>query len=417
MARPLEFVCYDDATARTFEPFALSRPWSEMRVGTLLVRERWAHVTGGAAAGFLADPAMRDFHEADVPTACDGVLPAGTWVVNSRFAVSLDQAASDAPSAWHSPEVSVFRSGDRVAAIRLTRDVPVSEFADGSLALDTFADAGSAELEPQLRGVWCDEVWDIVRHLSSLLSHDIPILARTLSCTTLASSDSPGLELGNHDVWMEAGAAIEPYTVFDTSGGPVLLRAGAQVQAFSRVTGPCYVGRETIIIGGRVGGSALGDVCKVSGEVSASVFVGHANKGHDGFVGHSVLGRWVNLGAGTTTSNLKNTYGTVALWTPSGVRDTGLQFLGTLFGDHVKTGIGLRLTTGGVIGVGANVVDRMPPKAVAPFAWGSGAPYARYDADKFIETAERAMARRHVPLDEGMRRHLRGAYARRWTTG
>ena len=100
------------------------------------------------------------------------------------------------------------------------------------------------------------------------------------------------------------------------------------------------------------------------------MFVGHANKGHDGFVGHSVLGRWVNLGAGTTTSNLKNTYGTVALWTPGGVADTGLQFLGTLFGDHVKTGIGLRLTTGCVLGAGANVVDRMPPKAVAPFAWG-----------------------------------------------
>src|SRR5204863_9771343 len=101
----------------------------------------------------------------------------------------------------------------------------------------------------------------------------------------------------------------------------------------------------------------------------------YANKGHEGFVGHSYLGKWVNLGAGTTTSNLKNTYGTVSLWTPSGTRNTGLQFLGTLFGDHVKTGIGLRLSTGTVIGTGANVYDAMPPKAVAPFAWGSGAPY------------------------------------------
>ena len=82
------------------------------------------------------------------------------------------------------------------------------------------------------------------------------------------------------------------------------------------------------------------------GELSNSILIGHANKGHDGFVGHSILGRWVNLGAGTITSNLKNTYGTVQLWTPDGVRETGLQFLGTLFGDHAKTGIGLRLTTG-----------------------------------------------------------------------
>ena len=96
-------------------------------------------------------------------------------------------------------------------------------------------------------------------------------------------------------------------------------------------------------------------MCKVRGELSNTIFLGYSNKGHDGFVGHSYLGRWVNLGAGTITSNLKNTYGTVSLWTPDGVRDTGLQFLGTLFGDHVKTGIGLRLTTGTVLGAGANV--------------------------------------------------------------
>ena len=137
-----------------------------------------------------------------------------------------------------------------------------------------------------------------------------------------------------------------------------------------------------------------------------SVFIGHANKGHDGFVGHSILGRWVNLGAGTITSNLKNTYGTVAMWTTDGIRDTGLQFAGTFFGDHAKTGIGLRLTTGCVIGAGANVMDAMPPKAVAPFAWGARAPYATFDDVKFLETAERVMARRGTVLDERHRAHL-----------
>jgi hypothetical protein len=120
----------------------------------------------------------------------------------------------------------------------------------------------------------------------------------------------------------------------------------------------------------------------------------------------------VNLGAGTTTSNLKNTYGTVALWTPDGVRDTGLQFLGTLFGDHAKTGIQLPLTTGCVVGAGANVFDRMPPKHVPPFAWGGEAPYGRYEVDRFVQVAERAMARRAVPLAPGMRETLRAAHGR-----
>jgi hypothetical protein len=156
-------------------------------------------------------------------------------------------------------------------------------------------------------------------------------------------------------------------------------------------------------------------VCKVHGEVSNVIFIGHANKGHDGFVGHSMLGRWVNLGAGTITSNLKNTYGTVQLWTPDGIRETGMQFLGTLFGDHAKTGIGLRLTTGTVIGAAANVYGSvMPPKAVAPWGWGEAGSLAAYRADKFLQVAERMMARRHVTLSESSRRQLLASYERRW---
>jgi UDP-N-acetylglucosamine diphosphorylase/glucosamine-1-phosphate N-acetyltransferase len=168
-------------------------------------------------------------------------------------------------------------------------------------------------------------------------------------------------------------------------------------------------------MGGDITGCSIGDVCKVRGELSSTVFIGYSNKGHDGFAGHSYLGRWVNLGAGTITSNLKNTYGTVALWTTTGVRDSGLQFLGTMFGDHVKTGIGLRLSTGTVLGAGANVYDQMPPKVVPPFAWGGAAPYSVYRADKFVETASRMMARRHVELSERARRHLMAAHEGRWT--
>jgi hypothetical protein len=120
----------------------------------------------------------------------------------------------------------------------------------------------------------------------------------------------------------------------------------------------------------------------------------------------------VNLGAGTITSNLKNTYGTVQMWTPNGVQDTGLLKLGTMFGDHVKTGIGVRLTTGSVVGAGSNVYgSRMPPKVVPPFSWGEGDALGRYRLDKFLETTERAMARRNVALSERARRQLTEAHA------
>jgi UDP-N-acetylglucosamine diphosphorylase / glucose-1-phosphate thymidylyltransferase / UDP-N-acetylgalactosamine diphosphorylase / glucosamine-1-phosphate N-acetyltransferase / galactosamine-1-phosphate N-acetyltransferase len=245
-----------------------------------------------------------------------------------------------------------------------------------------------------------------------MLDSDLPILGAGLP----RGAPPPAFSIGEHPVFVEPGAVVEPNVCFDASSGPILLRAGSHVQAFTRLVGPLYVGQGSTLTTDRIAASSIGDVCKVHGEVSNTIFIGHANKGHDGFVGHSILGRWVNLGAGTITSNLKNTYGTVQLWTPDGVRETGLQFLGTLFGDHAKTGIGLRLTTGTVLGAGANVYgSAMPPKAVAPFSWGEAEAFSDYRPDKFLEVASRMMARRHVTLGDGARRQLLASYELRWS--
>ena len=273
-----------------------------------------------------------------------------------------------------------------------------------------------------IAGRWITEVWDLIGTLPAMLAEDIPLLADELMAS---GAPSHATVTGSHAVFMEGGAIVEPLVVLDTSAGPILLRKGSVVQSFTRLVGPAVVGAGSTVTGDRIACVSIGDMCKVHGEVSTSIFLGHANKGHDGFVGHSIVGRWVNLGAGTVTSNLKNTYGTVALWTPDGVRDSGLQFLGTLFGDHVKTGIGLRLTTGCVLGAGANVFDQMPPKAVAPFSWGGGAPYAAFAFDKFGAIANRMMSRRHIELTARGEAQLTAAHARaqdpayaaRWSPG
>ena len=124
------------------------------------------------------------------------------------------------------------------------------------------------------------------------------------------------------------------------------------------------------------------------------------------------MGRWVNLGAGTVTSNLKNTYGPVQLWTPAGVRDTGLTFLGAFIGDYARTGIGVRLTTGTVVGAGANFFGAAAPKTVPPFSWGDRSPFATFALPKLLEVAERQMARRDVPVDGDAKRTLTAAHAR-----
>jgi len=392
---------FDDERARALEPFALTRPAGELRAGALLVRERWARALDASVAGHVTSLLLAGFAETGAaPVLDDDVIPAGSWVANARFAPTLDRA----------PRADALHADLHVAAVRTTADVPAAALIDGSVSLDSLAVYAGAAVA--IDGWWMDDVWDYVRHLVPMLEADLPILGASMR----SGVPRGAIAVGKHPVFVAEGAVVEPSVCFDTTEGPILVCAGSYVQAFTRLVGPLYVGEHSIVTTDRIYASSIGDTCKVHGELSNTIIVGHSNKGHDGFVGHSMLGRWVNLGAGTITSNLKNTYGPVQLWTPSGMRDTGMQFLGTFFGDHAKAGIGTRLTTGTVLGAGANVFgSEMPPKAVAPFAWGKLDDFETYRIDKFLEAAERMMARRDVVLDDRMRAMLERVHAARWS--
>ena len=393
-----ELVLYDDERARRFEPFSLMRPACELRAGALLVRERWERALARPATGFVSAPHLADFQEPSAPESTD-LVPAGTIVANARFAPDISATAADAPA---------YSARGRLTAVRLTQPMEAGDLRAGHVSLEEMPRAAGEPVEQ--RGWWIDDVWHLVRELGPMLSSDIGALGEGLRRVR----DDEAVIIGAHPVYAEEGATIEPQVCFDVALGPILLQRGATVQAFTRIVGPCCVGEDSVVTSDRVAGCAIGPHCKVHGEISATILLGYANKGHDGFVGHSYLGRWVNLGAGTTTSNLKNTYGSVSMWTPDGMRDTGMQFLGTLFGDHAKTGINLPLTTGTVIGAGANVVGRMPPKVVPPFAWGEHDGFATYRLEKFVDVAERMMARRSLTLGDRARRQLAASYAARW---
>jgi UDP-N-acetylglucosamine diphosphorylase / glucose-1-phosphate thymidylyltransferase / UDP-N-acetylgalactosamine diphosphorylase / glucosamine-1-phosphate N-acetyltransferase / galactosamine-1-phosphate N-acetyltransferase len=390
---------HDDARARSFEPFALTRPGGELRAGALLVRERWTRALGAPVAGHVTAPVLAGFEEAgSAPVLGSDEIPAGSWIVNARFAPALTRARDG----------DVLEADGRIVAVRLAKP-STTETANGAAGLEAFA---GDRARSAIDGWWMDEVWDYVRHLVAMLEADLPILGAGMP----RGVPRGAIGIGEHPVFVAAGAVVEPSVCFDTTAGPILLCAGSHVQAFTRLVGPLYVGEHSILTTDRIAASSIGDTCKVHGELVNTILVGHSNKGHDGFVGHSILGRWVNLGAGTITSNLKNTYGSVHLWTPSGVRETEMQFLGTLFGDHAKTGIGTRLTTGCVLGAGANVFgSEMPPKVVAPFAWGESGEFETYRVDKFLVAVERMMARRQVHLGDSMRAQLTRAHESRWS--
>jgi UDP-N-acetylglucosamine diphosphorylase/glucosamine-1-phosphate N-acetyltransferase len=393
---------FDDEAARGFEPFALTRPVSELRAGTEIVRRRWEIALGAETLAFIGAAHLADFDELDAAAFTAATIPAGTILVNARCVPVLAPA---------DPWADVWTCGGRVAAVRLSRSVGAAAIRDGSANIESLAGDDAARTE--IGGWWLDDVWDLIRHLGEMLASDIPHRVEALD--TISGAEAGGAVIGAYAARVERGASIEPYVVFDVTAGPILIRRGATVAPFSRLVGPCYVGEDTTVGGGKIANTSIGDHCRVHGEVSTTVFLGHANKSHDGFVGHSYLGRWTNLGAGTVTSNLKNTYGPVALWTPHGMRDTGMQFLGTFFGDHVKTAIGTRLTTGGVVGAGANVfLPVMTPKVIPPFSWGGTLDSPTCDVDRFLRVAERVMSRRHVALSERARRWLTAAHAARW---
>ncbi len=393
------FYLYDDAKARDFEPFALTRPVSELRAGAEIIRLRWERAARTKAYGFVGAPHLASFDELGAPPAVSGdaTVAAGSVIANSRFAVSLSAEIDDASVAFSC-------DGD-VCAVRVRQALDISGLMDGTTTLDSLVPAG---VQPTpIAGRWLREVWDLLGQLSDQLADDIPLIGPRLSGGAIVNATT----LGKHGIYCETGAGIEPFVILDATDGPIVIRRGATIASFTRIAGPTYVGEDSHIVGDAIRGCSIGNVCKVRGEISSSVMLGHSNKGHTGFVGSSYIGRWVNLGAGTTTSNLKNTYGTVQLETGKGSRDTGLQFLGSLIGDYAKTGIGTMLTTGCIVGAGANIYGaKVSPKRIPAFAWGDGEPYATFALKKFLEVTERMMQRRHASLSERQRSQLEEAH-------
>jgi UDP-N-acetylglucosamine diphosphorylase/glucosamine-1-phosphate N-acetyltransferase len=253
--------------------------------------------------------------------------------------------------------------------------------------------------------------FDLIPALDALLAEDVARLR-------VGGESDPvppaSIVLGDPGLLGLYGALVEPGVVFDLTEGPIVLESGVEVRAGTRLAGPLWAGANTRLLGGELRRSAIGPRCIVRGEVASTVFLGFANKAHDGFVGHSVIGRWVNLGAGTITSNLKNTYGAIHLDIRGQRLETGLQNLGTLAGDHAKTAIGTLLATGTVLGAGASVFDVVrPPRWVPPFAWGGAGP-ERMTREGFLTIAGRVLPRRDVALDAATRACLERIYD--WAT-
>ena len=378
------------APGAEWAPFAGVRPIAELRAGMWRIRERWEAALDADAVAILGDHAD-GFSEADEPPVRPVEAVEGPAIIGT---------SCFAPSG--------VRVDARGGARRLVHGgITVGwVVAGGERWTGPHETGATVEIEGlPLRGTF-----DLITALEGLLGAD---------CADLQTAPRGGVPegsvvLGDPARVVVRGAIVEPGVVFDVRSGAIVLEAGAEVRHGTRLEGPVYVGPSTKVLGGFIRGSSFGPECRVHGEIAASVFLGYANKSHDGFVGHSVVGHWVNLGAGTTTSNLKNTYGPVRLDVAGTRIETGRLNLGTLFGDHAKTAIGTLLATGTVVGAGANLFGpATPSKYAPPFAWGAGG--ERQSEEGFLRVAERVLGRRSVELSPERRESLRRTYARGMT--
>ena len=368
-------------------PFAGAAPLSELRAGAWRLHERWAQAIPGTVRGIVAPHAAGPRPTGSLPLLAAESLVGPAWVVEATFAPKLPMRAV-------ANNRRLLHDG-RAVAWRLD---------PGEKWLGPFASGDGVVVEGRsLRGAW-----DLIGALEQFLFAD-----------TLAALDGRGdpipdgtMIIGNPAAVSLRGAVLEPGVLLDARQGGIILEPGVEVRSGTRIDGPFWAREGTLLVGGSFRMVSAGPRCRLHGEISTSVFSGYANKSHDGFLGHSVVGEWVNLGAGTITSNLKNTYGPIRLDIGGSRLDTGRTNLGSLIGHHVKTAIGTLLPTGAVLGSGAQLFGApRAPKFVPPFAWG-GETDERIGVEAFLEMARRVLPRREVVVDQAMEAALRAMHQR-----
>jgi UDP-N-acetylglucosamine diphosphorylase/glucosamine-1-phosphate N-acetyltransferase len=245
-------------------------------------------------------------------------------------------------------------------------------------------------------GVFLDNVTDLVTRNPHAIECDLYLIR----------SDSNYIQ-PNNNVYIDKNAKIQQFVSLQPDDGPIVIDKGTVVRSFSIIDGPCYIGKNSIIDSARIrGGTTIKDTCRIGGEVEESIVENFTNKHHEGFLGHSYVGSWVNIGAMATTSDLKNNYGGIRIEIDGKPMETGTNKFGSIICDWSKIGIGMMLNTGTVIEEGANLWHDggKPGKSFAPFSWGAE---GKYEEDRFVEDLRKMMSRRNVTMSESRERFIR----------
>lgn len=371
-------VCLFEQDVDTLEPLALTRAAFDLRCGLVTLGEKLRRTVDATHWSAWVRPALADIVRHTHPN-----IPVNDASCTSEFWVD---------ARWLPPEG--FTPPDRPCVGRIGDEIVWVRLAPGLARLDDVFAVARGLPSDAAGGLLVRYPWDLVDRNPAEIIRDV---AET---TGLRVAENASLIVVGppERVFAAATARIDPLVVLDTSNGPIVIEDDVVITSFSRIEGPCVVGRGTQIMGAKIrGGVTLGPQCRIGGEVETSIVHGYTNKYHEGFLGHSYLGEWVNLGAGTHTSDLRNDYGDVAV-TIAGQRvSTGRSKVGCYLGDHTKTGLGSLINTGTNIGVFCNVLPagRFAPKHMPSFTtWWTGELRIGFPMPQLMTTAKKVMDRR-----------------------
>ncbi|MBK8886448.1 MAG: GlmU family protein [Saprospiraceae bacterium] len=375
-----------------FLPLTLTRPVCELRVGILTIREKWEKWLDGKGSFITQDYLSEKY---PICIEQDNLLINSTFLPTESLVNAIKKLDLN-----HSLMLGTEMVAARISEDRLNR-LATDESVIPSLNAHDLVGNDDITIDRITRPyhIFSKNGVEIVR--------DFELITKGRTSQPISTSNHV---MGKHAIFLEEGATMECCTI-NTNDGPVYIGKNAQVMEGSLIRGGFAACEGSIVkMGAKIyGPTTIGPHCRLGGEVSNSVMLANSNKGHDGFLGNSVIGEWCNLGADTNTSNLKNNYLPVRIWSyvSQGFEDTGLQFCGLIMGDHSKAGINTMFNTGTVVGVASNIFgDGFPRNFIPSFSWGGAAGFTTHQLNKAIETAKIVMSRRNQEFTEQDRKIL-----------
>ena len=372
----MNYILFDGPFRNNLLPFTYTRPVADIRVGILTIREKWEAYLDSTTTTVTEDYLSEKYPMVEME---ENIMINASYLPNYEL-------------------VEMVKNLEKNQAIFKEEDI-IAFFTNEAQDDIDFSKYEALEFNDDI--IRIENTWDIFSKNGDAIQEDFNFITKDRKSKPIPTSNNV---IDPENIFVEEGAKLE-FTTLNASNGPIYIGKNTEIMEGSLIRGPLALCEESIVkLGARIyGPTTVGPYSKVGGEINNAVLFAYSNKGHDGFLGNSVLGEWCNLGADTNTSNLKNNYAEVRLWNykTEGFAKTGLQFCGLMMGDHSKCGINTMFNTGTVVGVSANIFGSGFPRNFIPsFSWGGHGGFTTYLTKKAFEVAKEVMTRRGMEFTD-----------------